>query len=101
VCVSVCVVYAFVCLSVVSVFVCVCGVVMCLGGVCSMYVFLCMVSCPQSLPASESFPMSQLLNQIPCYYTVEVRNRFKGLDTINRVPDEVAFQSYAKSGRSS
>ena len=71
-------------------------------------------SCPQSLPASESFPMSQLfawggqstelliakfrlklkkvgkttrpfsydLNQIPFDYTVEVRNRFKGLDLI-------------------
>ena len=28
------------------------------------------------------------LNQIP-YYTVEVRNRFKGLDLIDRVPDEL------------
>ena len=27
------------------------------------------------------------LNQIP--YTVEVRNRFKGLDLIDRVPDEI------------
>ena len=27
------------------------------------------------------------LNQIPCHYTVEVRNRFKGLDLIDRVPD--------------
>ena len=27
------------------------------------------------------------LNQIPCDYTVEVRNRFKGLDLIDRVPD--------------
>ena len=41
-------------------------------------------SCPQSFPASESFPMSQLydLNQIDYDYTVEVRNRFKGLDLI-------------------
>ena len=71
-------------------------------------------SCPQSLPSSESFPMSQLfawgwlrswtpycqfrlklkkvgkttrlfrydLNQIPYDYTVEVTNRFKGLDLI-------------------
>ena len=80
-------------------------------------------SCPQSLPASGSFPMNQLfawggqstgvsalasflqrnpkadllqnglvgspcrpsrydLNQIPYDYTVEVRNRFKGLDVI-------------------
>ena len=29
------------------------------------------------------------LNQIPCDYTVEVRNRFKGLDMIDRVPDEL------------
>ena len=28
-------------------------------------------------------------NQIPYDYTVEVRNRFKGLDLIDRVPDEV------------
>ena len=29
------------------------------------------------------------LNQIPYDYTVEVRNRFKGLDIIDRVPDEL------------
>ena len=29
------------------------------------------------------------LNQIPYDYTVEVRNRFKGLDQIDRVPDEL------------
>ena len=29
------------------------------------------------------------LNQIPYVYTVEVRNRFKGLDLIDRVPDEL------------
>ena len=28
------------------------------------------------------------LNQIPYDYRVEVRNRFKGLDLIDRVPDE-------------
>ena len=28
-------------------------------------------------------------NQIPYNYTVEVRNRFKGLDLIDRVPDEL------------
>ena len=34
-------------------------------------------------------PFSQDLNQI-CYdYAVEVRNRFKGLDLIDRVPDEL------------
>ena len=29
------------------------------------------------------------LNQIPYDYTVEVRNRFKGLHVIDRVPDEL------------
>ena len=29
------------------------------------------------------------LNQIPYDYTVEVRNRIKGLDLIDRVPDEL------------
>jgi len=34
-------------------------------------------------------PFRHDLNQIPYDYTVEVRNRFKGLDLIDRVPDEV------------
>ena len=34
-------------------------------------------------------PFTYDLNQIPCDYTVEVRNRFKGLDLIDRVPDEL------------
>ena len=29
------------------------------------------------------------LNQIPYNYTGEVRNRFKGLDLIDRVPEEL------------
>ena len=29
------------------------------------------------------------LSQIPYDYTVEVRNRFKGLELIDRVPDEL------------
>ena len=29
------------------------------------------------------------LNKIPYDYTVEVRTRFKGLDLIDRVPDEL------------
>ena len=33
-------------------------------------------------------PFMYDLNQIP-YYTVQVRNRFKGLDLIDRVPDEL------------
>ena len=34
-------------------------------------------------------PFRYDLNQIPNNYTVEVRNRFKGLDLIYRVPDEL------------
>ena len=33
-------------------------------------------------------PFRYDLNQIPYNYTVEVRNRFKGLDLIDRVPEE-------------
>ena len=29
------------------------------------------------------------LNQIPYDYTVEIRNKFKGLDLIDKVPDEL------------
>ena len=34
-------------------------------------------------------PFRYDLNQIPYDYMVEVRNRFKGLDLIDRVPDEL------------
>ena len=34
-------------------------------------------------------PLRHNLNQIPYDYTVEVRNRFKGLDLIDRMPDEL------------
>ena len=34
-------------------------------------------------------PFRYDLNQNPNDYTVEVRNRFKGLDLIDRVPDEL------------
>ena len=36
-----------------------------------------------------SRPFRNDLNQIPYDYTVEVRNRFKGLDLMDRVPDEL------------
>ena len=36
-----------------------------------------------------SRPFRYDLNQIPYDYTVEVRNRFKGLDLTDRVPDEL------------
>ena len=34
-------------------------------------------------------PLRYDLNLIPYDYTVEVRNKFKGLDLIDRVPDEL------------
>ena len=34
-------------------------------------------------------PFRYDLNQIPYDYTVQVRNRFKGLDLIDRVPEEI------------
>ena len=34
-------------------------------------------------------PFRYDLNQIPYDYAVEVRNRFKGLDLIHRLPDEL------------
>ena len=34
-------------------------------------------------------PFKDDLDQIPYDYTVEVRNRFKGLDLVDRVPEEL------------
>ena len=39
-------------------------------------------------------PFRYDLNQIPYDYTVEVRNRFKGLDLTDRVPDELWMEVY-------
>ena len=37
-------------------------------------------------------PFRYDLNQIPYDYTVELRNRFKGLDLLDRVPDELGWR---------
>ena len=37
-------------------------------------------------------PFRYDLNQVPYDYTVEVRNRFKGLDMIDGVPDELGME---------
>ena len=37
-------------------------------------------------------PFRYDLNQIPYDYTVEVTNRFKGLDMIDRVPEELRME---------
>ena len=39
-------------------------------------------------------PFRYNVNQIPYDYTVEVRNRFKGLDLIVRVPDELQTEDH-------
>ena len=39
--------------------------------------------------AKTTRPFRYDLNQIPYDYTVEVRNRFKGLDLIDRVPEHL------------
>ena len=39
-------------------------------------------------------PFRYDLNQIPYDYTVEVRNGFKGLDMIDRVPDELWMEAH-------
>ena len=39
--------------------------------------------------AKTTRPFRYDLNQIPYDYTVEVRNLFKGLDLIDRLPDEL------------
>ena len=44
-------------------------------------------------------PFTYDLNQIPYDYTVEVRNRIKGLDLIDRVPEELWFMTlYRRQG---
>ena len=39
----------------------------------------------------DTRPLRYDLNQIPNDYTVEVRNGFKGLDLVDRVPDGQRF----------
>ena len=39
--------------------------------------------------AQVTWPFRYDLNQIPYDYTVEVTNRFKGLDLVDRVPGEL------------
>ena len=42
----------------------------------------------------DTRPFKYELNQIPYDYTVEVRNRFKGLDLIDREPDELCTEDH-------
>ena len=41
-------------------------------------------------------PFRNDLNQIPSNYTVEVRNRFKGLDLIDRVLEELCMEVHGR-----
>ena len=41
-------------------------------------------------------PFKYGLNQIPYDYTVEVKNRFKGLDLMDRVPEELRIKTIPK-----
>ena len=54
---------------------------------------MCVVVCAHTLTLRKvgetTRPFRHNLNQIPYDYTVEVRNRFKGLDLIDRVPEEL------------
>ena len=34
-------------------------------------------------------PFRYDLNQIPCDYTAEMKNRFKGIDPVDRVPEDL------------
>ena len=43
-------------------------------------------------------PFRYDLNQIPYDYTVEVRKRFKGLDLIDRVSDELWMEVVQETG---
>ena len=40
-------------------------------------------------------PFRYDLNQIPYDYTLEVTNRFKGLDLIDRVPEELQMEVHS------
>ena len=62
-----------------------------LGSDCASYHELFIPKFKQKLKKVEKTtrPFRYDLNQIPYDYTVEVRNRFKGLDLIDRVPEEI------------
>ena len=62
-----------------------------LGADCGSDHELLIVKCRLKLKkvGKTTRPFRYDLNQIPYDYTVEVRNRFKGLDLIDRVPDKL------------
>ena len=50
-----------------------------------------LIACPPKV-GETTRPFRCDLNQIPYDYTVEVRNRFKGLDLTDRVPEELCME---------
>ena len=48
----------------------------------------------KTLPINKSRQFRYDQNQIPYDYTVEVIDRFKGLDLIDRVPEEYLYNVY-------
>ena len=37
-------------------------------------------------------PFRYDLNQIPCDYTAEMKNRFKGIDPVDKVPEDLGWR---------
>ena len=56
-------------------------------------VFIAKFILKQKKVGKTTRPFRYDLNQIPYDYTVEVRNRFKGLHLIDRVPDELWMEA--------
>ena len=56
-------------------------------------------SCPWKKIGKTTKPFRYDLNQIPYNYTVEVTNRFKGLDLIDRVLEELGQRFVTLYGR--
>ena len=64
-----------------------------------LLIFLPAILIPPCVSSSPAFKLKNVgetarpfrydLNQIPYYYAVEVRDRFNGLDLIDRLPDEL------------
>ena len=54
-----------------------------------MYVVVCAHTLTLRKVGETTRPFRQDLNQVPCDYSVEVTNRFKGLDLIERGPEEL------------
>ena len=59
------------------------------GGDCGSDHELLIAKFRLTLKGKATRPFRYDLNQIPYDYTVEMRNRFKGLDLIDRVPEEL------------